>query len=249
MEHIALNQAASWIPYCGAAPAPADLLARWNFDPVLLAVSALVMAIGWKRAQAGGDERRFLAAVVVLAILFVSPFCAWTSALFSARTVHHLALTAVAAPLLAAAAPAAAVRGGLSLWTALHAATFWLWHLPVAYEAALANHAVYWLMQGSLLLTAVALWRGVRHATLPMGIGALLATTVQMGLLGALLTFSGTAFYAPHALAPLAWGLTPLEDQQLAGLIMWAPGAGIYLAAAVMLAARWMAHERRASAA
>jgi putative membrane protein len=209
-------------------------------------LAALVLAAaGWWRFARTGDERRwFLAAIALLVFLFVSPFCALTAALFSARVVHHLALTAVVAPLLAAAFSISRIPGGLVLWTGIHAATFWLWHAPAAYEAALSDDAIYWLMQISLLLTALALWRGVRNAALPAGIAALLATMVQMGLLGALLTFSGTPLYAPHFIGPLAWGFTPLEDQQLAGLIMWVPGAGIYLAAAVALAARWFVHER-----
>lgn len=220
---------------------------RWNLDPLLL--TALVAAtVGGVLfiAAAGGQRRPFLAGMALFVLLFVSPFCALTSALFSVRAVHHLALTAIVAPLLAASLPSRRVPWGLGAWTGIHASTFWLWHAPPAYEAALSSNAIYWLMQASLLLTALALWRGVRHAPLPAGIAALLATMVQMGLLGALLTFSGTALYAPHALGPLAWGLSPLEDQQLAGLIMWAPGAGLYLAAALTLASRWFARERRA---
>nr|WP_231382290.1 cytochrome c oxidase assembly protein [Sphingobium indicum] len=243
-----MDQSAVWLPYCGAAPVPGELLARWNLDPLLIAALLFGTAVFLKFGPTTSAQRRyFLTAIALLALLLVSPFCALTSALFSARAVHHLALTAVVAPLLAAALPAKRVPGGLALWTGLHTATFWIWHAPPVYEAALSNEAVYWLMQASLLLTALALWRAVRHASLPAGIAALLATMVQMGLLGALLTFTGTPLYAPHALGPLAWGLTPLEDQQLAGLIMWAPGAGIYLAAALALASRWFARERRAS--
>jgi putative membrane protein len=186
VEHFALNKAAVWIPYCGAAPAPADLLARWNGDPALLATLSFACAVG---LRGGAEKRRFLTATAVLAILFVSPFCALTSAFFSARTIHHLALIAVAAPLFAAAFAPKRVAGGLPLWTGIHAAIFWLWHLPAAYEAALSHDAVYWLMQASLLLSGVALWRGIRHEPLPEGLAALLATTVSMGLLGALLTF------------------------------------------------------------
>lgn len=186
--------------------------------------------------------------MALLFLLFVSPFCALTSALFSARTVHHLALTALAPPLFAAALPLRRMPGGWGLWTGVHAATFWLWHAPPAYEAALSSHAVYWLMQASLLLTALALWRAIRSAAPTGAIFALLATMVQMGLLGALLTFSTTPFYAPHALAPIPWGLSQLEDQQLGGLIMWAPGAGLYLAAALAVLARWFAAEQAAPA-
>lgn len=242
-----MNQAAIWIPYCGAAPAPAELLARWNLDPLLLAVLALAMFAGLRFRWV---ERRWLiAAMALLALLFVSPFCALTSALFAARAVHHLVLTAVVAPMLAVALPGGRVPGGPALWTGVHAVSFWVWHAPPAYEAALSNHGIYWLMQASLLLTALALWRAIRAAPLTSGIAALLATMLQMGLLGALLTFAGTPLYAPHALGPFAWGLTPHEDQQFAGLIMWAPGAGLYLAAALTLLARWFARERMAAAA
>jgi putative membrane protein len=69
-----------------------------------------------------------------------------------------------------------------------------------------------------------------------------------MGLLGALITFAGGALYAPHLLVTQAWGLTPLQDQQLAGLIMWVPAAGLYLGAALFLAQRWLAREAGSAA-
>lgn len=244
-----MGGATIWIPYCGAAPVPAELAARWNLDPLLIACLAAMTLAWWRWGTARAHQRRMmLGAAALLAILFISPFCALTSALFSARAVHHIALTALAAPLLALALPVRRVPGGWGLWTGIHAATFWLWHAPPAYEAALSNDALYWTMQLSLLVTALALWRAVRAAPVTGAIMALLATMVQMGLLGALLTFSTAPFYAPHFLGPVAWGLTPLEDQQLAGLIMWAPGAGLYLVAALALLGRWFAREQAATA-
>ena len=59
----------------------------------------------------------------------------------------------------------------------------------------------------------------------------LFAAMLQSGGLGALITLSGTAWYPEHAPWTPAWGLTPLEDQELAGLIMWVPASLIYLAA------------------
>ncbi|HMP63845.1 MAG TPA: cytochrome c oxidase assembly protein, partial [Phenylobacterium sp.] len=61
---------------------------------------------------------------------------------------------------------------------------------------------------------------------------------VLMGLLGALITFAGAPLFGPHLATTESWGLTALEDQQLAGLIMWAPASGIYLAAALARMAR-----------
>ena len=75
-----------------------------------------------------------------------------------------------------------------------------------------------------------------------------LLSMVQMGLLGALITFAGTSLYAPHFSSTAPWGLSPLEDQQLAGLIMWIPSAGIYLGAALALANRWLRADFRQSA-
>lgn len=240
-----MDKPVTWIPYCGIAPSPAEMAGRWNVDPLLILSLAGLVLLGWRWGSANTRQRHMLlSAAALLVVLFVSPFCALTSALFSARAVHHIALTALAAPLLALALPVRRVPGGWGVWTGIHAATFWLWHAPAAYAAALSNHAIYWAMQFSLLLTALALWRAVRAAPVTGGIGALLATMVQMGLLGALLTFSTAPFYAPHYLAPFEWGLTSLEDQQLAGLIMWAPGAGLYLAAALALLGRWFAREQ-----
>jgi putative membrane protein len=69
-----------------------------------------------------------------------------------------------------------------------------------------------------------------------------------MGLLGALLTFTGQPLYAPHFASTTPWGLTPLEDQQTAGLIMWAPAAAVYLAAALLMLGRWIGPDARAGA-
>ena len=103
--------------------------------------------------------------------------------------------------------------------------------LVTTHDLALADMAVYWAMQLSLLGSAVWFWRAVLGSR--GGIAAVLwslAGLMQMGALGALLTFAPEPLYAAHALAPLDWGLTPLADQQLGGLIMWVPAMLPYLA-------------------
>ena len=235
-----MTPAAGWIPYCGPAPTPGDW--RWNLDPVLLFVlAAATVLLVWRcrgRARALG-----LAAMAVLAIVFVSPLCAISSALFSVRTVHHVLLVTVAAPLIAWALPRRPV-GSLTLATAAQAVVFWSWHAPAAYGAALSNDLIYWAMQTSLLVSAVWFWAGVRRAAAPSAVGHLLVAMVAMGLLGALLTFAEQAVYAPHLMTTPAWGFTPLEDQQAAGLIMWAPAAAVYLAAALLVLGRWIGPDR-----
>jgi putative membrane protein len=221
-----------WVPYCGSAPAPGDW--RWNLDPILLAgLAVALLLVVWRTRGVG--RLAGLAAIGVLFISFVSPLCALSSALFSARTVHHVLLVAIAAPLSARALPAFSARKAqLGLATAVQAVVLWAWHAPSLYGAALANDGVYWLMQGSLFVSAVWFWAGVRSAPAPTSVAALLAAMIAMGLLGALLTFAGQPLYGPHLLTTGPWGMTPLEDQQAAGLIMWAPAAAVYLAAALV---------------
>lgn len=233
-----------WVPYCGAAPDPGEWLSRWNFDPVVVAV--LVMALLYcAMRRSAAQQKATLGLAIALGIgLFVSPFCALTSALFSARVVHHVVLGAVIAPLLAMSFPPyRRPFGSLAGWTALQAVVFWAWHAPELYGWALSSDVAYWLMQATLLGTALGFWNAVRLAAIPTAIVALLVTMVQMGLLGALITFAGSPLYAPHFATTIPWGLGPLEDQQLAGLIMWAPGAALYLAAALALLARWFGRE------
>ena len=241
----------AWVPYCGAAPVPAELAGRWNLDPILLLVLVAAPFVYYRLAarQGRGSERAFWGAWALSAVLFVSPFCALTSALFSARSVHHLLLAIVLAPLLVLALPRVRLPGSAALWTFVGAAVFWFWHAPAAYSAALSSDGLYWLMQLSITGSAMLFWIAVGNSSLPSAIGALLATMVAMGLLGALITFAAAPLYAPHFASTQAWGLTPLEDQQLAGLIMWAPGGGFYLAAALLLAARWLRRQQLAKAA
>ncbi|MGX9855082.1 cytochrome c oxidase assembly protein [Limimaricola variabilis] len=225
--------------YCGAAPLPELALRSWNLDPLLLA-GLLLLLVVLRNARTGP------AAVGVLAFAFVSPLCAISVGLFSARVVHHVLLVAVAAPLLAATLPARR-RSGVALSFLVSTALLWAWHLPAAYDLALSDVVVYWVMQLTLLGSAVWFWRSVLSAR--GGIDAVLwslAGLMQMGALGALLTFAPAPLYAVHGLAPLAWGLTPLADQQLGGLIMWVPAMLPY-AAMIALSARrgwWAGNER-----
>lgn len=245
-----MTGASTWIPYCGAAPTPAEWLGRWNLDPVLLAALALLgLAYHFRfRAEASARRGAFAAAMGGLLILFVSPFCALTSALFSARVVHHVALAAVVAPLLVLSLPRFRAPS-LPLATAIHTVIFWAWHAPALYAWALSHDWAYWLGQIALLGSAVLFWAAIRRASAPAAAAALLVFTVQMGLLGSLITFAAGPLYAPHLASTLAWGYAPLEDQQLAGLVMWAPSAGFYLLAALFLVGRWLGQEDRLAAA
>lgn len=233
-----------WTPYCGPAPGAGEW--RWNLDPVLILVLTAAALIFVARTR-GRRRVLGLAAVAMLAVSFVSPLCALSSALFTARTVHHVLVATVAAPLLAFALPRPA-RGSAAAAVIVQAGVLWAWHAPAAYGWALSNDGAYWLMQATLLASSVWFWSSLRRIPAPAVAACLLTAMVAMGLLGALLTFASRALYEPHALTTAVWGLSPLEDQQLAGLIMWAPAAAIYLAAALLVLGRWIGPDARAEA-
>jgi len=224
--------------YCGPAPVTwGEVSQSWNLDWIAFGFCAAIIIAHMARREP--SRLALVFAIVTLSALFLSPFCALTAALFSARAVHHVLLIAVAAPFLALAFPPRGVpAGGISLpWLAgIHALILWLWHVPDIYALAVQQAGMYWLMQISLLGSAWLMWRGILDSRKAAGpaLAALLATIVQMGMLGALLTFAREPLYEPHFFTTTVLGLTPLEDQQLAGLAMWVPAALPYLCAALL---------------
>jgi putative membrane protein len=142
----------------------------------------------------------------------------------------------------------------LAAWI-IHAAALWIWHIPSFFEAALRNETLHAFQHLSFVLTALLFWWTVlRGPYRAMGYGlavlSLFGTALHSGLLGALLTFGQKLFYPSYALTSPAWGFSALEDQQLAGLIMWVPAGLLYVIAGVILFGNWInaaghrAHQR-----
>lgn len=131
----------------------------------------------------------------------------------------------------------------------LYGVALWVWHLPALYDYALAHEAVHVLQHLCFFGTAALFWWGIahgRHGRLGYGAAVVyvFATAVHGGLLGALLTVSPRVWYVPYG-AHHAAGLTPLEDQQLAGLLMWVPASLTFVAAGLFLFAAWLRHSDR----
>lgn len=221
--------------YCGSPPSPAEIAFRWNGDPLLLVLLGLGLLVSWhlRNPKAAGG-------IALLAVAFVSPLCSASVALFSARSLHHLLLITAAIAFAMAFAPKSLERVRIPIVPATIGMTaiLWLWHVPALYDAALANMAAYWLMQGTILGSSIVFWISLRQSDAVGAIGGLIGATVQMGFLGALLTFAPTPLYFIHAVSAPAWGMTGLADQQLAGLVMWVAGMAPFALAGGILAAR-----------
>jgi putative membrane protein len=135
----------------------------------------------------------------------------------------------------------------VSAW-ALHALALWAWHVPSWFDAALHREPIHILQHASFLATALLFWWSVlgadpRSRRGGFALASLFTTMMHTGALGALLTFAPTAWYPVYAAAGGAFGLSPVEDQQLGGLIMWVPGSLAYLVAGLVLAARLLGRE------
>ena len=231
----------------------------------VLGTRALWRQAGRGRGVRPWRAAAFVAGWLALVAALVSPLHALGEALFSAHMAQHELLMTIAAPLLVLGRPLVpalfalppGARRGASGWTQrpwfraawtritqpgtawlLHAIAIWGWHLPRLYDATLQNDFVHTLQHVSFLGTALLFWWTVLHPSWS-GRGAamisLFTTMLHTGALGAILTVSSATWYPAYAATTRPWGLTPLEDQQLGGLIMWIPGGAAYLIAALAL--------------
>jgi putative membrane protein len=251
---------ATFVPYCGAPPVPGHL--TWNTDPVLIAVllaigAAYVAGCRGNRAPKPRERMLFGAGLLIVAAALISPLCNLSVALFSARVAQHMALTLIAAPLIALGRPecvlphsamparssAAFGRQALSVSAVAFAIAIWTWHMPGPYDETLRNNYVYWTMHVTMFGAALLLW----HALLVGNAGragmALIAgfgTAMHMSLLAAVLTLAPKALFAVHFNTTWPWGLSPLDDQQLGGVIMWIPAGVLSTIYGVAAFAHWL---------
>jgi putative membrane protein len=124
----------------------------------------------------------------------------------------------------------------------IHAIVLWTWHVPALFEATLINDFVHALQHLSFLLSALLFWWALMqgpHRSLNFGIAVvyMFTTALQTSALGALITFAKSVWYPSYATTAPAWGLSPIEDQQLGGMIMWIPACVVYIIAGLALAA------------
>ncbi len=241
----------------------------------LRAVRGLWHSGGRRVGISSGRVVLFAAGMAVLLVALVSPLDALAEALFSAHMVQHLLLTLVAAPLLVAGrlplvlrpfTPVAARRRlarelhrgprrsvplALVVAAVVHAAVVIGWHVPALYDLAVRRPEVHALEHLTMLAGAMVFWAAMgagRHRAVPAaGLASFGVALSSIGLAAAL-TVAPAPWFAAHLASAPAWGLSALQDQQLAAAIMWIPGGLVYLAAAAGAVVRWLGDDERANA-
>lgn len=219
----------------------------------------------------------FVAGMALLVSTLAGPLHAWGQWSLAAHMGQQMLLLALIPPLLLIGRPGAVMAqvlpqtwgnrlhrvfaraGGwaadaIVIAAAAHIAVLWFWHHPAAITAALYDFRLHVLMHASFLIAGLWLWvallRRIRdeHNGVATAFVVIVSVMMQMGFLGALLTFSGRVLYPACSARAAAIGLDPLSDQQLAGLIMWVPACLPYLMGGVWLLQRWFrrAHRREA---
>jgi putative membrane protein len=221
--------------------------------------SALAFALGW----------------LALLIALDSPIHGMGSQLFWVHMMQHEILMLVAAPLLVLGKPMVAllwavplswrsslgrftqqrtfhamwafVTAPLVAWLA-HAIALWGWHVPALFELTLRSEFAHALQHLSFLGTALLFWWTLIQGHRVNYGGAFIyvfTTAAHSSVLGALLTFSRTPWYPSYLATAPHWGLTPLEDQQLGGLIMWVPAGVILFLISLGLLFAWLRESDR----
>lgn len=219
----------------------------------------------------------FAAGWSFVAIALLSRLDTWSEVFFSAHMAQHEILMLVSAPLMVVGRPfivmiwafplraralAASVihsRSVRFLWTkatgpitvlVLHGAVLWMWHIPVLFEAALHDETVHAVQHLGFFGTAALFWWALIHgrygrAGYGAGVLYVFATAMHSQILGALLTFGTNVWYPTHAART---GANALDDQQLAGILMWVPFGILFVVIALALFAAWLGEiERRAA--
>ena len=186
------------------------------------------------------------------------------SYLFSAHMVQHLVLALVVSPLLIMGTPGWMLRPALASPVVARVAraitrpiaafaifnvVLAAWHLPVLYNAAMANHDIHILQHLMFLVASVLMWWPVLSPmpelpllSFPLQMLYLFLMSIPMQIISIYVTYADQILYPAYAAAPRVWALSPMEDQLVGGLIMWIPGGLYFFAVISVIFFKWQNH-------
>jgi putative membrane protein len=210
----------------------------------------------------------YTAGWLILVLALVSPIHRWGTGLFVIHMIEHELVMAAAAPLLVLGQPGGAfawvlpsgLRRGLPLllrrsglrtvWaaltrpltaTAIQGIAIWVWHAPALFDTAVANIMLHRLQHVSFLVTGLLFWWALVRRRNPGAAAAYVsATMLHTSILGAVIALAPQILHRLQTERAAEWGIAPLQDQQLAGLIMWIPAGLVYAGTALLFLAAWV---------
>jgi putative membrane protein len=226
-------------------------MSGWSFDPLEISVIALIGALYWRRARTLARRGRpvpplraaaFAAGLLTILLALVSPLdTIGEERLFSVHMLQHLLLGDLGALLLVLGLDGRLLRPllrvrvvhrlrvlahplvALPLW----AVNFSIWHLPLLFDAALANDAVHALQHTSFVFFGMLMWAalleplpGPAWFTAAWKIPYVLGMWLVMLVLSQIFIWSNRVYYAPYAHDATLWGLSHLSDQKAGGGVM-----------------------------
>lgn len=133
-----------------------------------------------------------------------------------------------------------------------HGAVVWAWHARGPFEAALHDEAIHAVQHLSFFASAALFWWSLLHGRFGrvgygVSVAFVFATAMHTSLLGALITVARSLWYPAYVEPTVRWGRDPMEDQQLAGILMWVPAGALLAAVALALFAAWLREAERRS--
>ena len=248
---------------------------------VPLGLVLAIYVVGAARLSQRTDRRpkaaAFFGGWTILTLALVSPLHEAGETSFTMHMIEHEAIMLVATLLLAASYAGGVLAWGVpqnvarafafgplkTIWrrltdpvtaTVVQAVAMWVWHAPALFNRALESRGWHIAQHMSFIVTSLLFWWAMLHVQrgrYGLSAACLFATSLVGGLLGALMAFSSSPWYAGYAAMGMTGiGLDPVTDQQLAGLLMWIPGGMVHAAAALILLYRWFksSEERHAPA-
>ncbi|MBS0470386.1 MAG: cytochrome c oxidase assembly protein [Proteobacteria bacterium] len=185
-------------------------------------------------------------ALLIILVVVLPPLAHDARHVFAAHMFQHLLLIAIAAPLLGFALGGAPKRIRPHLAWAGFVGVFLFWHWPAAFRWADGAETTRLLELASILAAAVVFWSIALSERLAPGGAAIYVMTaaVATDLPGVIMIFAPRAICTMPLERAGLWHLTPLADQQLAGLLMWVPANLVFFSIAVALVARWFVEPR-----
>lgn len=236
----------------------------WHLEPTVAGAAAIVLGIyllamrdvsptiRWRKASL------FLLGWSIMLLSLISPLDAGADRLLSLHMIQHVALTTLGPPLVLLGLPATVASRlpklpffaamSLPLITGpLFLVNMWLWHAPPLYDAALRDLPVHVTMHAAFMATGLLYWWPVIHSMAGRaGLGEggkllyLFVSGFPMGILALLLLASGNVIYSHYETSDPLWGIAPLDDQQIAGMIMGSLGEAASFVAMSLLFLRFL---------